>query len=81
MCTSLFRQQRQAAVQPMPTPSPAPVPTPSETSGQLAGESRRKRLERLRGGFGSTIRSGGRGITGRGADLSAPSSGKTLLGG
>jgi hypothetical protein len=63
-----------------PAPAPTPTPTPSEVSPQMSDEARRKRLERLRSGFASTIKTGARGITGAGAELSPTGSGKTKLG-
>ncbi len=63
-----------------PAPSPTPVITPSEVSAQQAGESRRKKLDQLRYGLASTIKTGSSGIMGAGAELKAPSTGKTKLG-
>ena len=65
---------------PPPTPAPIPVITPSEVSPQAEAEGRRKRLDRLRFGLASTVKTGPRGISGAGADLQAPVTGKTRLG-
>lgn len=56
-----------------PIPAPSPVITPSEVSPQQAGEARRKLLQQKRFGLASTIKTGARGLTGAGPELSAPS--------
>lgn len=69
------------SVTPAPTPSPTPTVSPSSVSPMAANDSRRKRLESLRMGIASTIRTGPKGVTGNGSDLTAPSlTGKTMLG-
>jgi hypothetical protein len=81
MCLgSLFKKPESPQMPaPLPAPAPAPVPTPSEISPQLAGDARRKQLERLRRGLSSTIKT--KGITGAGAELSgANQTGKATLG-
>lgn len=67
---------------PLPIPQAAPPPTilPSEVSAQAAGEAQRKRTEQLRYGFASTIKTGGRGIIGTGAELAPQGQGKLKLG-
>lgn len=52
------------APKPLPPPDPAPIPTPAETSPESAEESRRKRLERLRTGLVSTVKTSRRGMFG-----------------
>lgn len=54
----------------IPAPAPAPVITPSEVSPQEKAEGRRKKLERLKYGLSSTIKTSPRGIFGTGAELS-----------
>lgn len=58
---------------PAPSPESNPPPTivPSEISAQSADESRRKRLQSLRYGLASTIKTSPRGITGSGPELRA----------
>lgn len=70
MCLgSLFSKPKAPAMPPIPpAPAPTPVPTPSEVSPQMAGDARRKQLERLRRGLSATVKS--RGITGGSAELS-----------
>jgi hypothetical protein len=65
---------------PVPAPAPAPVITPSEVSPQSANEARRKRLDALRYGLASTIKTGPRGLVGAGAELSSSGQGKQKLG-
>lgn len=71
----------------MPTPVAAPIPaptptiTPSEVAPQQKDEARRKRLEQMRFGLASTIKTSARGLTGAGPELSSASlTGKTKLG-
>ncbi len=79
MCTSRPKVQQVAAP---PTPAPAPTITPSEVSPQNTEDERRRKLDRLRYGMASLTKTGGGGITGKGAELaSASSSGKSALGG
>lgn len=54
---------------PVEAPPPAPVPTPSEVSPQSASDARRRRLEQLRYGLASTIKTSARGLTGTGPNL------------
>jgi hypothetical protein len=63
------------AVAPPPDPSPTPV-QPSKVEGQVTSEERRRKLERMRRGLQSTIKTSSRGLTGSGADLLA----QTLVG-
>lgn len=70
----------QAPAVPAPPPPPQVV-APTEVSAQSADESRRKRLERIRNGLAGTIKTGARGITGNGANLTgAGQTGRTRLG-
>jgi hypothetical protein len=67
--------------EPTPTPAPRPVITPSEVSPQEQEQTRRKRLERQRRGFVSTLKTSSRGTSGVFSDLVYPSlSGKKKLG-
>jgi hypothetical protein len=63
---------------PQAIPQPAPTPTiqPSEVSAAASGEARRKRLEQLRYGFASTIKTGAQGVL----VPDSTSAGKTKLG-
>lgn len=64
---------------PSPTPPPAPAPIPTEP--QQAVVKSKDQLERLRFGLASTIKTGPRGLTGSGANLtSVAPTGKTKLG-
>ena len=65
---------------PPAAPAPKPIVMPSEVSPQTKEETRRKRLDKLRFGLASTIKTSPRGITGTGVNLSAPVTGKTTLG-
>lgn len=80
-----FSSPKVPDAQPIPIAAAAPSPTvsPSEVSPQVAGEVRRKRIEQLRYGFASTIKTGGQGIVGTGPELSptgTTTQGKTKLG-
>ena len=66
---------------PPPTPAPMPTPTPSEISPQSATDARKRRLDQMRFGMASTVRTTTRGLTGTGANLNDQNnSGKTKLG-
>ncbi len=66
---------------PQPLPSPSPVPTPSESSPQASDDARRRKLEQMRAGLASTIKTSARGIVGSGAELSKTgATGKVKLG-
>jgi len=67
---------------PVAPPDPAPSPVqPSDVEGQVTSEERRRKLERLRRGLRSTIKTSARGITGSGADLAMQTlTGKKNLG-
>jgi len=63
-------------------PEPAPMPVaPSEIEPQVTSEERRQRVERLRRGLVSTIKTSSRGLTGTGPDLATQTlTGKKTLG-
>lgn len=68
-------------ITPAPIPASAPLPStiaPKSTEGIIEG--RRRRLNLIRYGMMSTIKTGGSGITGAGVDLASTGSGKTTLG-
>lgn len=69
-------------IQQAPAPSPSPTPiSPSKIEGQVTQEERRRKLERMRSGLVSTIKTSSRGLTGEGADLITQAlSGKDRLG-
>lgn len=52
-------------------PSPTPAPSPSELSPQTA-ETKRAKIDAMRFGMASTMKTGPGGVTGAGADLSIP---------
>jgi hypothetical protein len=65
----------------LPAPAPTPVPVPSEISAQTT-EKKRRKVESMRYGLMSTVKSGTGGVTGAGADLLTQSAtGKKTLGG
>lgn len=81
MCGNPFKAPKMDQPAPTPPPDPAPVPTPDETAPQSAEQSRRSRVNRLRAGIASTIKTSPRGVTGTGADLyPSMGGGKTKLG-
>jgi hypothetical protein len=53
-------------------PAPAPIPSPSEVSPQQTAEQRANKIKGLQYGLLSTVKTGPQGVTGNGADLSAP---------
>ena len=70
-----------SAVAPPPDPAPSPIVEPSTVEGQVTEEERRRKLERMRRGLRSTIKTSSRGLTGSGADLATQTlTGKTNLG-
>lgn len=68
-----FGSPKTPQVQAAPTPAPTPIVQPSEVSPQAQQEARRKRLETVRAGLLSTIKTSPKGLTGNQADLQAPS--------
>ncbi len=64
---------------PPPTPAPAPTPTPEMISG-VNDDERRRKLDRQRMGFASTLKTSQRGIFGSGSQVNAPAVGSKTLG-
>ncbi len=70
---------------PPPKPSPLPAPVPTETQSATTAEARRRRIQQVRFGMLSTIKTSpqgvpaAKGVTGARVDLNG-SSGKTSLG-
>lgn len=62
-----------------PAPSPAPTPTPEIVSG-VDEQERRRKIDKQRLGFASTLKTSARGIFGSGSQVNAPSSGNQTLG-
>ena len=58
--------------QPITVPTPSPAPTYSDPSSQNTAGDKRRKLAALRYGMLSTMKTGGRGVTGKGADLISP---------
>lgn len=54
-----------------PPPAPTPIPSPSEISPQTT-EAKRRRVEAMRFGLMSTMKTGPGGVTGAGPDLITP---------
>ena len=50
-------------------PNPQPQPMPTETAGLETADRKRKKVEALRYGMLSTMKSGGTGLTGGGSEL------------
>lgn len=64
----------------LPDPSPTPV-SPSEVESNVSADERRQKLERMRRGLVSTIKTSSRGLTGTGPDLATQTlTGKNTLG-
>lgn len=63
-------------VTPTPTASPTPTIQPSEVSAQSAEQARRSRIQKLRSGLASTIKTGPQGLV----DLNQQTNLKTKLG-
>jgi hypothetical protein len=65
-----------------PAAAPIPQPVPTETAPMETADRKRKKVEALRYGMLSTMKTGASGITGGGPELSTPAatSGKTKLG-
>ena len=73
--------QASAPPAPPPDPPPSPIVSVSQVEGQVTEEERRRKLERLRRGLRSTIKTSSRGLTGSGADLATQTlTGKNNLG-
>ena len=71
-----------AATAPKPLPASMPAPTPTNVSPQQTAEQRRNRIQALKFGAMSTIRTSPQGVTGQGADLTTPAAkgAKTTIG-
>jgi hypothetical protein len=59
-------------------PPPAPTPIPSEVAPQQTAEQRRNRVNALKFGAASTIKTSPQGLTGQGSDLTG--TGKKTIG-
>jgi len=70
------QEQQQAAVtpaqQPAAAPNPQPQPVPTETAPMETADRKRKKIEALKYGMLSTMKTGGTGITGAGPELNTP---------
>jgi len=76
MC--FFSSPKTPSVPTPPAPSPAPSPIkPSSVEAQVSDEERRRKLQRMRFGLASTIKTSAKGLTGSGSDLLS----ETILGG
>ena len=60
---------------PLPPPAPAPVPSPTDVSPMKTSEQRRNRINALKFGALSTIKTTPQGIVGAGPDLVTPGAG------
>ena len=79
MCTpGLFGGKPKVAA-PAPAPVMAPPPAPVATESQKNPQDK-DRLSRLRYGMAETIKTGGRGLSGGGAELTGAIPGKQKLG-
>lgn len=78
MCMS--KPKPPAAQPPPPTPPPSPVILPEEIGGTLSETDRRKRLNNMRYGLSSTIKTKAGFSGGETAELVASGSGKKTLG-
>lgn len=58
-----------------PPPAPAPMPVAAETSPIETADKRRAKIDSLKYGILSTIKTGPRGVTGAGPELSTPVAG------
>lgn len=79
MCSSVFSTPKVETPK-VTEPDPVPTVTEEEVSTESNEQSRRSRLNRMRAGIASTIKTSSRGITGTGADLYNSSGGKKTLG-
>lgn len=80
MCTGILGKKPSTPAV-APPPDPAPMPSAAEDNPQTTAEERRLKLERMRRGLASTIKTSSRGLTGSGADLTQQTlAGKTTLG-
>lgn len=63
-----------------PAAEPIPSPTPTKTSAQSIQAQRRRRIQQVRRGILSTIKTSPLGIVGAGANLNPANGGKKVLG-
>lgn len=61
-------KMQSAPAQPVPSPSPQLI-APSKVEGVISQDERRQKMNRLRNGLASTIKTSAKGLTGSGADL------------
>ena len=79
MCFGGSSKQSSESVAP---PAPAPTPMPTSVNPVATAADRARNLEQYKYGLASTIKTSSGGITGKGADLKAPSvSGVSTTGG
>lgn len=67
-----FGGGKQQSVEVPPPPAPAPVPTPQDTNPLQSADQKRNRIQQLKYGMLSTIKTSGQGVTGTGPDLNTP---------
>lgn len=73
MCLPIFGSSKQQAQPALPPPpAPAPLPTPADPNPTETAQQRRQRIEGIKRGAASTVKTGGEGITGAGPDLNTP---------
>ena len=79
MCLGKPKQQQPVVQQiQAPAPPPTPAPVPSEASPETAQSDRKRRVQQIRGGIASTIKTSPRGLFAGVADYLR---GKNTLGG
>ena len=61
-------------------PAPTPIPTPAQTAPLVAEDQRARKIQNLKMGMASTIKTSPAGVSGTGADLAAGVGKKTLGG-
>lgn len=69
---STEEQQTSVATQPAAAPNPQPQPVPIETAPMETADRKRKKIEALKYGMLSTIKTGSTGLTGAGPELNTP---------
>ena len=81
MCNDSPKAETPPPPAPTPLPAPAPQPIPSDVTPQLTAEQRKNRVNALKFGAMSTIKTSPQGIAGTGPDLQTPTaSGKKTIG-
>ena len=68
MCFGGGSKSPAAVAAPTPAPTPQAI-APSTTEGMVSEDERRKKLQRMRNGLASTIKTSAKGLTGSGSDL------------